>query len=300
MRLSFITKNQLFRNMQSEEQPVVISCASCGNSFQGKFCNKCGEKVLNDKDKSVLHFFEEFVHVLTHADSKFLKSLKLLMVKPGFLTREYLDGRRKKYASPLTMFLIANVIYLLVHGIDGLNSRYVSQMKGQPYSSNIVQATEKKKTERKWTDKEMEEHYNAKTDKVSKLLLIVLIFLFAIPVSLIFYNKKYYFFDHMIFATEFINFIIYFILLLIPYTLTGLYILSAKYLGYDGDATLNSPPFLVLLFLLLWAPLVLAGKKVYRQSWPISVIKALILTICFAFVVIIYRYILFQTTMFLL
>ncbi len=146
----------------------------------------------------------------------------------------------------------------------------------------------------------MEEHYNVKTDKVSKLLLIALIFLFAIPVSLIFYNKKYYFFDHMIFATEFINFIIYFILLLIPYTLAGLYLLLAKYFGYRGDATLNSEPFLILLFFLLWAPLALSSKMVYRQSWPLSIIKALLLTICFAVVVVIYRYILFQVTMFLL
>src|SRR4051812_37895474 len=104
--------------MEIEEKQLIPSCASCGHILNGKFCSQCGEKVLRKEDKSILHFFEEFFHMLTHADSKFLKSLKYLITKPGFLTREYLAGRRKLYASPLSLFFIGNLIYLLILPVD--------------------------------------------------------------------------------------------------------------------------------------------------------------------------------------
>lgn len=94
----------IFEPMQ-EQQPNQNQCASCGAALQGKFCSECGEKKLNEKDKSVMHFFEEFIHILTHADSKFLKSLKYLITKPGFLTSEHLAGRRKKIHQPIVPVL---------------------------------------------------------------------------------------------------------------------------------------------------------------------------------------------------
>jgi hypothetical protein len=38
----------------------IINCKNCGNSFAGKFCNNCGEKVYTDHDKSFAHILKRY------------------------------------------------------------------------------------------------------------------------------------------------------------------------------------------------------------------------------------------------
>jgi uncharacterized protein DUF3667 len=53
----------------------------------------------------------DLVHEFLHVDSKIFRSVKLLLLKPGFLTREYFEGRRVRYVSPLRLYLVFSVIY---------------------------------------------------------------------------------------------------------------------------------------------------------------------------------------------
>ncbi|MCB9249683.1 MAG: DUF3667 domain-containing protein [Ignavibacteriales bacterium] len=46
-------------------------------------------------------------------DSKFFRSLKFLITKPGFLTNEFLNGRRVKYIKPFQLFIILNLLMLI-------------------------------------------------------------------------------------------------------------------------------------------------------------------------------------------
>ena len=283
--------------MSAEEQTQTI-CVSCGHSINGKFCSDCGEKVMRNEDKSVLHFFEEFVHLLTHADSKFLKSLKYLFIHPGLLTSEYLIGRRKKYAGPLTLFFIGNLIYLLILPVDALNSKYESQIYGQPYSASIAANAEAKMNEKHWTKEEMTEHYNHTSGKVSKMLLVLLIVLFSVPISILFYKRDTYYFDHLVFATEFVNFIIYAVLLLLPYLLFAILFLLSGIFHLKVNLDINSGYFILVLFLILWTYLTLAAKRVYKVSWVAA--RTFLLAFSSLYVVYIYRYILFHITLSLL
>src|SRR4051812_49053712 len=96
------------------------TCKNCGNRFNGKFCNQCGEKVYTDKDRSVLHFVEEGFHFLTHFDGNFITTLKAIFIRPGQLSQDYSIGIRKKYFKPLSLFLILVVLYLLFPMFRGL------------------------------------------------------------------------------------------------------------------------------------------------------------------------------------
>jgi len=51
------------------------------------------------------------VHEFLHLDGKIFQTLKLLVTKPGALTREYLAGRRARYISPLRLYLTFSVLY---------------------------------------------------------------------------------------------------------------------------------------------------------------------------------------------
>lgn len=276
------------------------NCVTCGNVFNGQYCNTCGEKVLKKEDKKIWHFFEEFIHMITHADGKFFKSLKYLFTKPGFLTTEYLSGRRKPYTSPLSLFFIANLIYFLIPTVDSLNSKYQSQIKGQVYSSSIIASVNHKMEERKWTPQQMETHYNEETSHISKVLLILIIFLFSIPVTLLFYSRKLYYFDHLIFATEFINFIIYCFLFLMPALLTIFFLLNEIIFKSNSFIDINSGIFVGIILLLITFYLTIATRRVYQKKWAYSIFASVLLTLSMACVILFYRYLLFQITLLIL
>jgi len=283
-----------------EQQPNQNQCATCGAELHGKFCSQCGEKKLNEKDKSVVHFFEEFIHILTHADSKFLKSLKYLITKPGFLTSEHLAGRRKKYTSPLSLFFIGNLLYLLIMPVDALNSKYVSQTQGQPYSAMAVKKVEAKMAAKHWDEKTMEEMYDHETSKVSKMMLFVLIFIFSIPLSIFLFKPGRYYFDHVVFATEFVNFLVFIVLLIAPYLLWLVFVILVKVFHQRPSIDVNSGDVMIPVFTAICIWLIAAIRRVYQTPWIYSVIAGILMLAATIAATVLYRYILFHITMSLL
>jgi|GEM_PF-775090 len=285
--------------MDSQEQVSSANCATCGHELTGKYCPQCGEKVLHEKDKRVAVFFEEFVHILFHADNKFLRTFKKLFRKPGSITGDYLAGKRKMFTSPLTLFFIGNFIYYLLPTVDVVSSRYVSQTQGQVYSASIITRAEHKRIEKKWTPGQMQEHYDDECGHVSKMMLVLMIFLFSLPLAMLFYGKRTYYYDHVVFATEVMSFLIYGMFLLLP----ALLVAVMKILGYgfnirlSGDAIVNSIWTVGSLSLVFWTWLAAAAKAVYRQSWPATLIKTFIVVLSTVGIVILYRYILFYVTL---
>ncbi len=79
------------------------ACANCATALAGKFCHSCGQKA--HVHKSLLHLGEEVLHGVLHFDSKGLRTLPMLAMRPGKLTRLYIDGHRTRYVSPLALFL---------------------------------------------------------------------------------------------------------------------------------------------------------------------------------------------------
>ena len=190
------------------KEAVIQVCVSCNAELQGKFCSACGEKVLHDKERTIGHFFGEFFHVLTHADSRFLKSLKYIFTRPGFLTNEFIRGRRKLYTAPLAMFVIGNLLYFLFSPVDALNTPYASQVQYQKYSATVRPIAEQRISQSQLTREQFIRKYDANSAKASKVILILMVFLFSVPVSLLFYSNTRYYVDHLTFATEVINVVI--------------------------------------------------------------------------------------------
>ena len=79
------------------------ACADCGAETSGNFCSNCGQPT--HVHRTLLHLGEELLHGVMHFDGRFWRTLPLLLVNPGKLTREWVDGRRTRYVSPLAMFL---------------------------------------------------------------------------------------------------------------------------------------------------------------------------------------------------
>lgn len=78
-------------------------CADCGAQVSGNFCSNCGQ--ATHVHRTLLHLGEELLHGVMHFDGRIWRTLPLLILNPGRLTREWVQGRRTRYVSPLAMFL---------------------------------------------------------------------------------------------------------------------------------------------------------------------------------------------------
>jgi hypothetical protein len=108
---------------------LPVECSNCGTPRVGSFCSSCGQKALPLRP-TVHYFAHELTHELLHVDGKIFRSLRLLLTRPGFLTREIFAGRRASYISPIRLYLIASVVAFAIGAFgtfDQANLQYVPE-----------------------------------------------------------------------------------------------------------------------------------------------------------------------------
>jgi hypothetical protein len=112
------------------------NCLNCNRFVKGRFCHRCGQENIEPKE-SVWHLISHFFQDITHFDGKFFSSLKYLVTKPGFLSKQYMIGRRASYINPIRMYVFTSAIFFLiffsVFKIDS-KSVSVSDMNGKTYA----------------------------------------------------------------------------------------------------------------------------------------------------------------------
>jgi hypothetical protein len=89
------------------------NCLNCNAQVYGKYCHICGQENIEPKESAwhlVSHFFED----ITHFDGKFFNTLGLLIRRPGFLSREYVLGRRASYLNPIRMYVFTSAFFFLI------------------------------------------------------------------------------------------------------------------------------------------------------------------------------------------
>lgn len=84
--------------------PTDAHCRNCGSPLYGEHCYACGQPTKG----LVRHFSSilgDFADTLFNIDGRILRTLPALLLKPGFLTREYIEGHRVRYVSPVRLFV---------------------------------------------------------------------------------------------------------------------------------------------------------------------------------------------------
>ena len=100
----------------SHAEATDTLCANCGATVTGHFCANCGQK-NEHAVHSLWHFLSEATEDLTHADSRLWQTIGALLFKPGFLTTEFLAGRRVRYLPPIRLYLVMSVLCFLLAAI---------------------------------------------------------------------------------------------------------------------------------------------------------------------------------------
>jgi hypothetical protein len=79
----------------------------------GRYCHECGQENLEPKE-TVWHLVQHFFNDITHFDGKFFSTVKLLLRKPGFLSKEYIAGRRMSYLNPIRMYVFTSAFFFII------------------------------------------------------------------------------------------------------------------------------------------------------------------------------------------
>ena len=129
-------------------------CPACQSAVRGRFCSTCGEKALHRQPRTTWGFLKRGVARLLDADSRLLRSLYLLLFRPGALTNRFLDGHRSHYVGPLQLFAIVNVAFVVFVSVTGgpttfrnglyyhLTASYPHEAVAQRWVSNHIDAPE--------------------------------------------------------------------------------------------------------------------------------------------------------------
>ena len=97
---------------------TVPVCANCGTALTGPFCANCGQHVA-DFHQSVWRLVRDFFENTLSWDSKVLRTLGPLFRRPGFLTLEFMAGRRVRYVHPLRLFLFTSAVCIALWHFGG-------------------------------------------------------------------------------------------------------------------------------------------------------------------------------------
>jgi len=88
-------------------------CLNCGTELRGPFCYYCGQP-----DRNFMRFFpaliRDLMEDLLDLDSRFMRTIKPLLFKPGRLTRDYMQGRRFRYAPPMRLYIFSSIVFFLL------------------------------------------------------------------------------------------------------------------------------------------------------------------------------------------
>lgn len=87
-------------------------CENCGAAVSGRYCSSCGQR-LEPPVHTLGHFLKVALEDVTHADSRLWSTLGALLFKPGFLTREFLHGRRARYLPPVRLYLVISLVFFV-------------------------------------------------------------------------------------------------------------------------------------------------------------------------------------------
>ncbi|MBT1701404.1 DUF3667 domain-containing protein [Fulvivirgaceae bacterium PWU4] len=257
--------------MSHKKYREETNCLNCGATVDHKYCPECGQENVEIRD-SFFHMVGHFIADYLHYDSKFFQSLRLLFTRPGFLTQQYLEGKRVRFIHPLRLFFFVTIIMVLLASL--YYKKYEHQIKNE--NIEVVTTTDSTSTKQKLSDVDMNKlndnagaqnlvHIAQGFDNITHNLKYISFFLlpvYALAFSILYSRRNYYYVDHLVHTIHLQSFayIVLSVLLLIP-----LYLLPS-----------SRDWFVKVLIVITVIYMALSLKYLHRQSWGKTIVKALL------------------------
>lgn len=270
----------------------LLTCPNCNAVVIDRFCGHCGQKFPRRDERSLRHFLSEAGGQIFNLDGKPWQTFKYLMLKPGQLSAYDIAGVRKRFMSPLALFLTVMVLFFYSPVMNDfalpLNDHYI-QWYGDWARAYIQQL--------QLSDSALSEfsaRFQQQETDLAKTLVLLHAPLLALALWLLHARKPLRFVDHLVVS-------LHFWALLVIYTVfLGLFLYGLGWLltqaGVSEERSqsyflwaLVRIPFLLFVLLTL--------KNAYQQSWWSAIWR---LPLAFAGVLLshfAYRAILFSLTL---
>lgn len=97
---------------KKKDKLVLLKCQNCGTQMNGPYCHLCGQSLFAGKES----FNEAFLNntlSLYAIDFKIFRTIKLLLFYPGYLTKEYCQGRIIRYEHPFKLFWFVALLFFI-------------------------------------------------------------------------------------------------------------------------------------------------------------------------------------------
>jgi hypothetical protein len=202
----------------------------------GRYCHKCGQDDFADREQPIFGLITQFLNKVFALDGKTPITLSKLMIKPGFLSSEYRNGKIVRYVHPVKLFWFASLVFfaLLISQMrpskteadrdEKVSEQQVSQAQ-DAVAAALTQAENQGVNLRiSGTDHQV---IQVQTDNYQEQVLdyfarygpfVAFLFIpfFALLLALFFWRNKHYYMHHLVFALHFHTFLwIFFSLLII-------------------------------------------------------------------------------------
>jgi hypothetical protein len=93
------------------------ACLNCGTALAGSYCTACGQSA--HVHRSISSIAHDLLHSVIHFDGKLWRTLPELAIRPGRLTRRYIEGERARFISPMALFLLSVFLMYALFSFSG-------------------------------------------------------------------------------------------------------------------------------------------------------------------------------------
>lgn len=208
----------------------MSQCRNCEATLENSYCSTCGQRDI-DLERPIWGLIREVVKETFELDGRAAVTIKTLFRHPGKLTYEFLAGRRRRYTSPLRLYLVISIsFFVLVAWVA--RSGILLDPGQDPGFDAAVQA-------------------GFLSNDLPRLMFVLLP-MFALLFKMV-YSKRLYF-DHLIFSLHLHSAAYIVFALMLP-----LEALTTRHLALVVIQALGVTAFL--------AYFVIAVRRVYQSNW---------------------------------
>ena len=205
---TFIEKYRRFKEWQKQPYQVkplsqeAHDCPTCGTHFEGNYCPRCGQSAMIGR-YSFKKAFLLFLDVWGLGNRGMFRTLRDLILRPGYMIRDYLQGMQMAYFPPFKMFFLLTALSILVDTSLNIKMENRTQVVYEQITQNMNQALKEKiQNAEEDTQQAIEKGQEATNDlsqgiydwvmKHISVVMIVLLLLLSGPLYLFFRKRPAY------------------------------------------------------------------------------------------------------------
>jgi hypothetical protein len=224
-------------------------CPNCGERGRGPYCSACGERFLTDHDLSLKYFvLRSLPHELFDIDGKFVRTMRVLVFRPGALASDYVAGRRKGYLEPLRFYVIAFLLHATLTALfAGHGPSLLEQIhRNDPW--NLLTRLAASRRDINWSAPELRESLSERTRWGSEIGTMLVFLGVAAIQRVVFFRTHRRYLEHVALALNVVSF--YIVVMVLIEAALGIFA-GSHYASYDADAqTLTALTLLPLYWFL--------------------------------------------------